>query len=175
VSPVQGFRYHPFYCEENAWWLCHERQVSAGDAHVVFIANRLGHCPVAEQRAAAPHQLIWWDYHVVVLDAARRIWDLDTRLGLPLPAADWLVGSFPFIDHLPDALRPTFRLIPCADYRRDFASDRDHMRDPDGRWQHPPPPWPTIGTGMNLARYRHPSADEPGELLDWHALLRRVG
>lgn len=175
MSPAQSFRYQPFYCEENAWWLCNEPEVSAGNAHVAFITNHFGHCPVAAQRAVAPDQVICWDYHVVLLDAARRIWDLDTRLGLPLPAADWLVGSFPFIDHLPAYLSPTFRLIPCAAYRRDFASDRSHMREADGRWQHPPPPWPIIGNGMNLHRYRHPSAEEPGELLDWHALRERVG
>jgi hypothetical protein len=175
LTLLQGLRYQPCYCEENAWWLCGEPEVARADAYVVFITNRFGHCPVARQRAAPPDQVIWWDYHVVVLDAARLIWDLDTRLGLPLPAADWLTGSFPFIDHLSAVLRPTFRLIPCADYRRDFASDRGHMRDADGRWHHPPPPWPSIGSGMNLHRYRHPSADEPGELLDWQGLRQRVG
>jgi len=178
-QPAPGhFRYQPFYCEENAWWLCAEPALAPspgtarGGAQVLFIVNRAGHCPFAGQRAGARGEIIWWDYHVVLLDAARRIWDLDTRLGLPLPAADWLTGSFPFIARLPAALAPRFRLVPCAEYRRDFASDRSHMRDSAGRWRHPPPPWPAIGRGMRLPRYLHPDAPEPGQLLDYQGLLR---
>jgi len=169
-DPCHGLRYQPFYCEENAWWLCDEAAPCAATAYAMFVINALGHCPFAGQRAAAPDRVVWWDYHVVVLDAAHRIWDLDTRLGLPVPATDWLAGSFPFFDRLSAELAPRFRLIPCADYRRDFASDRSHMRKPDGRWHHSPPPWPPIGDGMNLHRYRSPTHAEPGALLDWEAL-----
>jgi len=145
-----SFRYHPFYCEENAWWLCNEASPRAATAYAVFVVNAFGRCPFAGQRAVPEGRLVWWDYHVVVLDADNRIWDLDTRLGLPLPARDWLAGSFPFLGRLPAALLPRFRLIPCADYHRDFASDRSHMRKPDGRWRHAPPPWPPIGDGMKM-------------------------
>lgn len=171
---LRGLRHHPFYCEENAWWLCGEPRIGPGDSHVLFICNRFGHCPFAEQQAAPPGQVVWWDYHVVVLDVDQRIWDLDTRLPLPLPALAWLAGTFPFIDRLPRALEPRFRLIRCSDYRRDFASDRSHMRTVDGRWHHPPPPWSPIGTGTNLHVYRAPIADGPGEPLDWGALHRRL-
>ena len=171
----QSFRYHPFYCEENVWWLCNEAMPSAATAYAVFVVNAFGHCPFAGQRAVPEGRLVWWDYHVVVLDADNRIWDLDTRLGLPLPARDWLAGSFPFLDRLPAELMPRFRLIPCADYHRDFASDRSHMREPDGGWHHPPPPWPPIGDGMNLHRYCSAINAEPGELLDSRSLRRRLG
>lgn len=174
TPPPRGLRYHPFYCEENAWWLCGAVAPSSTGTYVVFIINAFGHCPFAGQRAAPPGQLIWWDYHVVVLDAEDRIWDLDTRLGLPLPARDWVAGSFPFLDRLPADLSPRFRLIPCGDYRREFASDRGHMRQPNGRWQHPPPPWPPIGRGMNLHRYCSPSTGGPGEVLDAATLLQRL-
>jgi len=182
MQPPSGFHYQPFYCEENAWWLCAEPLLDAEPGVddrpdrrlVVFIANRFGHCPFAGQRAARPGGIIWWDYHCVVLDGLGRVWDLDTLLGLPLPASRWLAGSFPFEARLPPDLMPYFRLVPVAEFRRDFASDRSHMRGPDGRWLRPPPPWPPIGTGHNLPRYVDLSSDGPGELLDWTAMHRRL-
>jgi hypothetical protein len=174
-APEQGpFRYQPFYCEENAWWLCAEPVLGPGLRHVVFITNRAGLCPFLNQRAAAPGEAIGWDYHCVVLDGRGRIWDLDTRLGLPLPGRDWLAGSMPFAAGLPAALKPMFRLVPATHFRRDFASDRGHMRLPDGRWQHPPPPWPPIGLGMNLADYLSPSSDGPGELFGLSGFVARL-
>ena len=169
-----GCRYHPFYCEENAWWLCAEPALGPGQRHVVFIVNRQGACPLAAQKAVPPGELCWWDYHVVVLDGTGRIWDLDTRLGCPLPASAWLDGSFPFLPRLPANLRPLFRLIPAAQYRAHFGSDRSHMRTADGGWLHPPPPWPAIGSDMLLAAYSSAAPDGPGELLDWEQMRRRV-
>jgi len=168
------FRYQPFYCEENAWWLCVEPDLGQGPRYVVFIANHAGLCLFLNQRAAPPGEPIGWDYHCVVVDGAGRIWDLDTRLGLPLPGRDWLAGSMPFAARLRPELAPWFRLVPAPDYRRDFASDRSHMRLPDGRWQDPPPPWPEIGQGMTLPDYLHLSGDGPGELLDVGGFTARL-
>jgi hypothetical protein len=112
---------------------------------------------------------------VVVLDGAGRIWDLDSRLGYPEPACRWLGGSFPFIERLPAEFRPRFRLVPAAEYRAGFASDRSHMRGADGGWLHPPPPWPPIGAGMTLPAYRSAAPGGPGELLDWPHMLQRLG
>lgn len=175
-----ALHYQPFYCEENVWWLCAEPLLGTkprvcdrpDQRRVVLIVNRFGHCPFAGQRAGRPNQVIWWDYHCVLLDGLGRIWDLDTRLGLPLPALDWLAGSFPFIGRLPPDLTPRFRLVPAAEFRRDFASDRRHMRGADGHWYRPPPPWPPIGSGYTLPRYLGLGGDGPGELLDWAALHR---
>ncbi len=49
-----GLRYHPFYCEENAWWLCNEAVPSTAMAFAMFVVNAFGHCPFAAQRAAPP-------------------------------------------------------------------------------------------------------------------------
>jgi hypothetical protein len=118
------------------------------------------------QRAAPPGHLILWDYHVVVLDGAGRVWDLDSRLPLPTGGADWLAASFALADRLPVAYAPRFLVIPAPLYRSRFASDRSHMRDSRGRWRHPPPPWDRIGSGMNLASYLDPETPGPGRLLD---------
>ncbi|MFE8033112.1 hypothetical protein [Thiohalocapsa marina] len=173
------FRYQPFYCEENAWWLCGEPTLAAGGEgepgggrQVLFVSNRIGRCPFACQRAAPPGRLLSWDYHCVVLDEAARIWDPDTRLGMPLPARDWLQQTFPFIRLLGPALAPKFRLVPADDYRRHFGSDRRHMRTRDGGWHHPPPPWPPIGNSHTLPQYLQPPPDGPGTCLDWHGLMR---
>jgi hypothetical protein len=168
------FRYHPYYCEENAWWLCAEPVLGPGPHQVVFISGLAGNCPFLHQRAIAPGDVLWWDYHCVVLDGSDRIWDLDSRLPLPTPALDWLAQTFPFGNELPARWRPYFRLVPAADFRRHFASDRRHMRNSDGSWTQPPPPWPPIGEGWNLDIYRDIKAAGPGELLSIEALRAKL-
>ena len=174
AAAAERFRYHPYFCEENAWWLCADPALGPGARRVLFVLSRAGFCPVAAQRAAPPGELCWWDYHVVVLDGSGRIWDLDSRLGCPLPAVDWLAGSFPFLERLPADVQPLFRVVPAAEYRTDFASDRSHMRTADGGWLHPPPPWPAIGAGMRLPDYRSTAPDGPGVLMDWRDLASRL-
>ncbi|MEA3639579.1 MAG: hypothetical protein VBE63_06510 [Lamprobacter sp.] len=167
-------RYQPFYCEENIWWLCAEPPPAVCLEQVIFIASPCGLCPIAEQRAADADGVAWWDYHCVGLDAERRIWDLDSRLSLPVAASSWLDRSFPQADDWPTPLQPLFRLIPRAAYLQDFRSDRSHMRNADGSWMQPPPPWSCIGFSYSsdpdssrLDRYRDLSKHEgPGVVLD---------
>jgi protein N-terminal glutamine amidohydrolase len=158
--------YQPFYCEENAWWLCADPALGPGEPQVVFITSLAGRVPMLGQRAAPPGRLILWDYHVVVADGAGRIWDLDSRLPIPAAGLDWLAKTFALANRLPPAYGPCLRLVPAKSYRRDFASDRSHMRDSKGRWRHPPPPWPPIGCGMTLPMYLNPEAPGPDRLLD---------
>ena len=175
TAPHPTFHYHPFYCEENAWWLCAEPALGPGPHQVTFISGLAGHCPFLQQRAVDPGKVLWWDYHCVVLDGSGRIWDLDSRLPLPTLGLDWLDQTFPFGDELPTRWRPRFRLVPAADFRRHFASDRRHMRNSDGDWTQPPPPWPAIGEGWNLDVYRDiGDTSGPGELLDIESLRSRL-
>lgn len=168
-DPQGGFRHQPFWCEENAWWLCGEPALGPGQRHVVFITSEAGRVPILEQRAAAPGRLIGWDYHVIVVDGQGRVWDLDTRLPLPVRGLTWLDRSFTLATRFPETYAPRFRCVPAGDYRRDFASDRSHMREGQGRWLKPPPPWPAIGRGMRLPAYLDPAAPEPGALRDLHS------
>ncbi|KAI4468031.1 hypothetical protein MML48_2g00017655 [Holotrichia oblita] len=43
-----------------------------------------------------------------------------------------------------------FRVIPAAEFLKEFASDRRHMKRPDGSWIKPPPNYPPISTSMAL-------------------------
>lgn len=174
THPARHFRYQPFYCEENAWWLCAEPALGSGPRGVLFIAAPAGHCPFMHSRAAAPGEIVWWDYHCVCVDGSGRIWDLDSRLPLPCPGLDWLKRTFPFDDGLPPRLRPRFRLVPAAEFRLQFSSDRRHMRNPDGSWLRPPPPWPVIGDGWNLAEHCDMQAEGPGELMAIETLRARL-
>ena len=157
--------YHPFYCEENAWWLCADPALGPGERHVVFVLARAGRCPMLEQREAPPGRLIAWDYHVVAVDGERRVWDPDSRLPLPSPGIDWIDATFALADRLPAIYAPRFRVVPGKTFRTGFASDRSHMRDRRGRYQRTPPPWPPIGEGMTLQHYLDPEDPRPGRLM----------
>ncbi|HYN76565.1 MAG TPA: hypothetical protein VES73_02080 [Lamprocystis sp. (in: g-proteobacteria)] len=165
MDRTPALRYQPFYCEENAWWLCAEPRLGPAERQVVFLVSRAGRCPLLHQRAAPPGQLIAWDYHVVVVDGQGRVWDQDTRLPLPSRGCDWLARTFALASRLSAIYAPRLRVIPAGEFTASFASDRSHMRDCHGRWQRPPPPWPRIGEGMNLGLYLDPEAPSPGRLL----------
>lgn len=42
------------------------------------------------------------------------------------------------------------RMIRADLYLKTFASDRSHMKDANGKWQKPPPPYPCIETAGEL-------------------------
>lgn len=177
---VRGqMRYQPYYCEENIWWLCAEPPPGASIAQVIFVGSASGACPIAEQRAGGADGLVWWDYHCIGLDHERRVWDLDSRLPLPVPASTWLDRSFPRAAELSTQRQPGFRVVSSADYLQGFRSDRRHMRSSDGGWLHPPPPWPCIGVDRsapvsNLAAFCDlVAAEGPGQLFDLEGFAGR--
>lgn len=146
--------HQPFWCEENIWHLAAHPAPGAGERLVIVITGAVDAAACWNQRAGRPGQPILWDYHVVLAVHAQDwlIWDLDTRLGAPpLPAHEWLRGTFPQPGRVRPPFQPRFALFTAAAWRAGFASDRSHMRRADGGWQHPPPPWPMIaGSGLGL-------------------------
>jgi hypothetical protein len=166
--------YQAYYCEENVWQLCRERQGSPGARTAVFISNALASCPVWNQRAGRG-QPVFWDYHVVLLSHEPfEIWDLDTTLGMPVPALDYLEQSFDA--GVPAPLLPMFRLVDADVFLETFASDRAHMLDEDGRYREPPPSWPPIGKApSNLMRFVDMEQPFLGEVLTLAELMARVG
>ena len=162
-------RYWPFYCEENVWHLCSDRDAIDSPVErrqVLFVSNARKQVAMRHQRAGEGGAVVW-DYHVVLL-AGGRLWDLDTTLGFGIPPAVWLAESF-----VPGSPEPRFRVIDAPAYVASFASDRSHMIGADGRPLKPPPPWPPIGKGMNLMRFVAMGEPFLGEVIDLEGLRRR--
>lgn len=167
--------YTPYYCEENVWHLCQRPELEPFERRVVFVFAQSESCLLWQQQAAAPGQPVGWDYHVFLLvrDGPWQVWDLDTRLPLPVPWTTYYDATFgPTLALLAQAppriataaWEPRFRMLPAERYVAEFASDRSHMRTPAGAWLKPPPPWPRIGTGHNLPRFLDPHDDHFGPL-----------
>ncbi len=148
--------YQAYWCEENIWQLA-SRQASAAGERLVIVLTGAGGGEVAcwQQRAGRADQPLLWDYHVVLAacdGTAWRIWDLDSCLGCPVPAAAWLSATFPSSQLVEPSFQPRFAMFLAATWLSTFDSDRSHMRLADGSWQQPPPPWPAIrGGGLTLS------------------------
>jgi hypothetical protein len=168
--------YQPYWCEENIWHLCRALEERAMEPRAVFVTSVAQAFPIRHQRAAPRMAWMTWDYHVVALsrgdgDPGLWIWDLDSWLGAPAPADQWLEVSFDGSEGVPPSHRPRFRVMAGRDYVSALMSDRSHMRVAGGGFAKAPPPWPTIGVtpahgGSNLARFL--DLDDPwiGDVLD---------
>jgi hypothetical protein len=168
--------YQPFYCEENVWHLC-QRPELTGRASALFISNANRTCALWNQRAANPGDPVVWDYHVVAVSLAEGlIWDLDTRLPLPVPLRAYLDGTFTKDPRLPDALAPLFRLIDGSEYVASLVSDRSHMLNDEGEYREPPPAWDPIGAERadTLQRFIDMEAETIGEVLTLSELELRA-
>jgi hypothetical protein len=178
---LEGAAYHPFYCEENVHHLCSDARIEGRRKLVAFVSNARRAVALWAQRAAPfVGQPVVWDYHVLLFAERGRAWeayDLDSTLGCPVAAAAYLDGTFPA--GAPPGLGPRFRVIDATEFVRVFASDRSHMRRPDGTFTEPPPPWPPIrgapGAESNLERFVDVTRPFAGELLDLEELRARLG
>ncbi len=178
---AHAYPYTPHYCEENVWQaLTHpDFQAQLTNTHAVFISNTVRQCPIWEQRASRIYgNPVVWDYHVVMLvtrpENPTQVWDFDTLLGAPSSFEQWWHTSFPFLTQLTRPYLPLFRIIPARDYITLLSSDRRHMRDEQGEWRMPPPPWPAIFHGThNLSELIDMSLEHPGEVLDHEAFHQR--
>ncbi len=119
-----------------------------------------------QQRAASqPDQAVWWDYHVILLsyDKEWMVWDLDTRLDLPVSSREYYQKTFL---HTQTDM-PMFRVMDAGYYQAVFASDRSHMQTPDSSWLAPPPEWPAINNGnLSFLEMLDFKSDKHGTLLN---------
>jgi hypothetical protein len=168
----------PYWCEENVWHLCADPRVRAGAAEVAIVTNADRKVALFHQRASPRSDgLVVWDYHVLLFaqdqsqDRFWRAWDLDSTLGWPVRALDYLERTFP--PSLDPTLAPRFRVLAAADYRLRFGSDRRHMRSPGGGWLESPPPWPAIGATHELPHLLDTDDCTSAPWLDIDALIAR--
>jgi len=171
--------YQARYCEENVWRLLARSELSVRRAWAVIVSSLSGHVVALRQRAGRPGDgLVCWDYHVFAMvenaDGTRLALDLDSDLPFPCPLARYLADGFPPTHDerrqpgFRPIFQPIFRVIAAADYLTGLASDRSHMRKPDGSYLAPPPPWPAPGRGKSntLMAWIDVSRDSPGVLHD---------
>lgn len=166
-------RYQAYYCEENAWHLSQHPSLASWERNVVFLSNPTRSAVLWGQRAVPEDQPIVWDYHVIVLarppEGRWHIWDLDTRFGFPLLAANYLFQTFYGSENWPEEYRPMFRVTPVNLFVENFGSDRSHMLDEHGEYRQQPPPWPTIQNTSNtntLASFINIQEDFVGDVMD---------
>lgn len=165
-------RYHPFYCEENVWWLARDGVLGPGERWAVFVSNPTRSCALwAQKLASEPSEPVLWDYHVVLLnrDGSKvQVWDRDSRLPCPAPARDWYAATFP-VPVKPE-FKPWFRVVGARELSAHFASDRRHMLEEEGGWRAPPPPWPPIvsptGAVHTLDAFVDVVGPGPGQVFD---------
>ncbi|CAK9322857.1 unnamed protein product [Citrullus colocynthis] len=174
---VSQFRHTPFYCEENAYFLCKKlctnRMADAeeADLFVIFISNEKKQIPLWHQKASKRADgLVLWDYHVICIQRKREgefsflVWDLDSSLPLPLPLGSYVSQAIrPSFQISPEYQR-LFRIIHAPILFRHFASDRRHMKDSNGNWIAKPPDYEVIvaedGTIHNLHEYMEIKASD---------------
>ena len=152
-NQTQLIPYQPFWCEENIWQLARHPAPGPGERLVIVVTGVEAEVACWHQRAGRSRQPLCWDYHVVlgVRTNGWSIWDLDTRLGYPVPARSWLDATFPCPEQVNPAFQPRFAVYPAAQWIDGFGSDRSHMRTAEGGWQHEPPAWPPIsGSALTL-------------------------
>lgn len=117
------------------------------------------------------------------------VFDLDTSLPWGCDFQRYATDALQPQRQLPPELRRLYRVVPAATYLRCFASNRQHMRRPDGSWAMPPPAYPCIiakdGSGatdrlgcfwdMEPRSGGRLDRGTFGELLDERQLLQRFG
>ena len=149
------FPYTACFCEENIWHLARHlivRGVPVCAMQAVVLSNEARRTALREQRAVAPGEIIFWDYHVVLwLQNYSDDWifDFDTRLPFVTERQQYAKNTFVDPADLPDMFHPWLRIIPMREYLNNFSSDRSHMRDANGQEIVPFPLQPAIQPANN--------------------------
>uniref|UniRef100_A0A6N2K961 Protein N-terminal glutamine amidohydrolase n=1 Tax=Salix viminalis TaxID=40686 RepID=A0A6N2K961_SALVM len=152
---VSQFTHTPLYCEENVYFLlkklCKDGVADADGSH----------CGI-KRLVQTRDGIILWDYHAICIQRKREggshlVWDLDSSLPFPSPLASYVSETIRPSFQLFSEYRRSFRIVHAPIFLRFFASDRRHMKDPDGNWTAQPPAYEPIvaedGTVHNLNEY----------------------
>ena len=163
-------RYQANYCEENIWHLNCEPELQAQERSIVFISNT-GKCfAMWNQKTCEPDSPVMWDYHVVLVARgdSLQIWDLDSSLGNPVTAQEWLQKSFGPVEAMPDTFKPRFRVLDAETFLNEFSSDRSHMLIGENQYREPVPAWDPIGGDKPSNLHRFINMDFPfvGDVYD---------
>lgn len=150
--------YTSCYCEENVWKLCEfvreEGTASLEELLVVFISNENRMVPLWKQKSGRGDQPVIWDYHVVLLHVCLQsdslVYDLDSELPFPCSLQLYAAQALRSDRTIQPAYHRKLRVIPAQSFLLNFASDRSHMKNPDGSWKMPPPLYPPIHTAESL-------------------------
>jgi len=153
--------YTSYYGEENVWNLCQQIKKDTGalkEYFVVFISNKKKHVPLWMQKNGKdPLTPVIWDYHVILIqriqDAKPLAYDLDSLLAFPCLLEDYVREVIQSEQAMKKEYHRKFRIVEAERFLETFASDRSHMRLPNGQYQKPPPSYPPIKTlneSMNL-------------------------
>lgn len=167
---VSSFTHTPCYCEENVYMLCNElirtgvADPAGTDLYVVFISNEEKKVPLWHQKAGHSNDgFICWDYHVICIQSRRSkevldfVWDLDSDLPFPSPLIQYVSEAIQPLSFGNSRYARLFRVVHAPVFLQSFASDRSHMKDPEGNWIQLPPKYEPIvaedGTTNNLNEY----------------------
>lgn len=176
--------YTSCYCEENVWKLCEqirdEKEQNLDEYYAVFISNEKRQVPLWMQKSAKdPLAPVVWDYHVLLLRRVGDkgfIYDLDSILPFPCPFEQYVHQAIQNDRQLKKHFHRKFRVIPAESFLRTFASDRSHMKKPNGEWIKTPPPYSPIRTAestMNLQEFIDMTAAEgEGQVMDYKSFIR---
>jgi len=175
-------KYCANYCEENIWHLAGESGLAEGSRHVVMFTSRTRSVPVWCQKAApGEDDPVFWDYHVILVvksPSGGVVYDYDTRLPFPSSFESYVARTFGPGRRMPFNYQPRFRVLTADEYRRGFASDRSHMKRPDGSYRSPAPPWPAImasPASLPLKTALDMKRPLPGEVVDLDGLIAKLG
>ena len=81
------------------------------------------------------------------------MFDLDSDLPFPTYFHKYVTETFRTDAILNPEYHRFFRVIPATLFLQTFASDRRHMKKPDGSWMKPPPPYPCIMPPRNILNF----------------------
>ncbi|VVC86681.1 protein N-terminal glutamine amidohydrolase [Leptidea sinapis] len=174
------------YCEENVWKLCQDVSIRVPEeldrCYVVFISNSCRTVPLWKQRAGREDdRLVIWDYHVIFLYSIDTktclVYDLDSELPFPTFFHKYVTETLRTDQVLKSDFHRFFRVVPAKLFLQTFASDRRHMKRPDGSWIKPPPPYPAICTSAsthNLDEYINMDEQSgPGQVFNLTDFVQR--